>query len=78
MEREHALDTHPVRGLADSERLPVATAAPAEHGALEDLDTLLVTLDDADVNAHGVARLEDGDSLAELLRLDAIDRIHEP
>src|SRR5437016_7530047 len=76
MDGKGALHTHPVRRLADREHLAAAAAAAPDHGSLEDLDALLVALDHAHVHPHGVARLEGRDVLAELLRLDAVDRIH--
>src|SRR5947207_2989351 len=75
MDGKGALHTHPVRRLADREHLAAAAAAAPDHGSLEDLDALLVALDHAHVHPHGVARLEGRDVLAELLRLDAVDRI---
>src|SRR5439155_22551018 len=76
MDGKGALPAHPVRRLADREHLAAAAATAADHGPLEDLDALLVALDHAHVHPHGVARLEGRDVLAELLRLDAVDRIH--
>src|SRR5439155_25164893 len=76
VDREDPLHADAVGSLADGERLAAPAAAAAEHGALEDLDALLVTLDDAHVHAHRVARPELGQALAELLGLDAVDRIH--
>src|SRR6185369_1232740 len=73
---EDALDADAVGHLPDREHLPVAAAAARDDRALEDLDALLVALDDPDVNAHGIAGLELRQPLAELLRLDAIDRVH--
>src|SRR5262249_22734970 len=77
MDGEDPLDAHPVGGLAHREGLPATTSASTEHGALEHLDALLVALDHADVDAHGITRFEGGKALAELFRLDAVDRGHE-
>src|SRR5438876_2171316 len=74
--REGALHPDPVRRLADREGLAARAALAADDRALEDLDALLVALDDAYVHAHGVARLEGGHLLAELLGLDAVDGVH--
>src|SRR5205085_5188920 len=74
--RERPLHADAVRRLADRERLAAAGAAAADDRALEDLDALLVALDDAHVHAHGVAGLEGGHPLAELLGFNTVDRIH--
>jgi hypothetical protein len=75
--REGALHADAVRGLADGEHLAVPAAAAARHGALEDLDALLVALDHADVDAYRVTRLEGGTSLrscsASILSIGFID-----
>src|SRR5919198_3916704 len=73
---EDALDADAVGGLAHGERLTVAAAAATEDGALEHLDALLVALHDAHVNSHGVARLERGHVLAQLLGLDPVYWVH--
>src|SRR6266478_512222 len=74
--REGALHPDSIRRLADREGLAVRAALAADDRALEDLDALLVALDDAYVHAHGVARLERGHLLAELLGLDAVNGVH--
>src|SRR5437667_384485 len=76
MDGERSLDPDPVRRLPHREHLATAAAAAADDRTLEHLDALLVAFDHADVDAHGVARLERRDVLAELLRLDPVDRIH--
>ena len=73
--REGTLDAHGVRHLADGERLADAAVLAADAYALEDLNTLFLALDDLDVNAQRIARLEVGDVATELLRLDCIDDV---
>src|SRR5581483_2718592 len=76
VQRERALDADAERVLADGERLPRARALPLDHDPLEHLDALPVALDDLEVHAHRVARLEAG-HVAQLAALDVLnDRAH--
>src|SRR5262249_39546569 len=73
---ERPLDPHAVGSLAHGEHLAVPAPAPRDHRPLEDLDPLVVALDDADVNAARVPRLERREVLPKLLGLDLVDRVH--
>ncbi len=53
-----------------------AGALPLDDDALEDLDAGARSLDDAEVDADGVARLELGQTLAQLTPLDGLDGVH--
>src|SRR5262249_43010464 len=75
VERERSLDADAERLLADRERFPGAGTLALQHDALEDLDSLALALDDLEVDAHGVARLELRDSLAQLGALEAVDHV---
>src|SRR5262249_43144652 len=75
MQRERPLDPDAERLLADGEGLPRAGTLPLQDDALEDLDPLALALDDLEVDAHGVARLELRDSLAQLGALEAVDHV---
>src|SRR5581483_11673655 len=72
VQREGALDADPERVLADGERLARPGALPLDHDPLEHLDARAGAFDDAEVHAHGVARLEPRD-LAQLAALDVLD-----
>ena len=61
MHRESALHADTEGHLADGEGLADATALTADHDTLEDLDPLLGTFDDLDVNVEGIAGCEFGD-----------------
>src|SRR4029453_3387747 len=74
---EGALDADAVGGLPNGEGLTRAGPTPPQHRALEHLDALLVALDDAHVDLHGVAGPEGGHALAPLLGLYDVDRVHE-
>ena len=72
MHRERALDADAEGLLADGEGLARAAALALDHDALEDLGAPAGALDDLEVHAHAVARLEDGHS-PQLGTLDAVD-----
>src|SRR5262245_52077918 len=55
MNRKRPLDPHAARHLANGEAAAQAAAADVRHDALEDLGTLLLSLDDADVDPDRVA-----------------------
>jgi len=75
--REGSLDANAERLLAHGERLVQASALSVDDGALEDLDSLTSSLDDAEVHLHGVASLELG-NIAKLLALDFVNDVaHE-
>ena len=76
MERERPLHPHPERDLPDRERLADPSARTTDHDALEDLDTLAIALDDADVDLHGVTRAEIRDVVAQEGLLDQIGLVH--
>ncbi len=78
MERERPLDADPERLLAHREGLPKAGALALDADALEDLDPLPVPLDDLEVHAQGVPRLELREVRAQVALLEALDRrVHE-
>lgn len=54
VEREDTLNTNTIGDLADGERLVEARTATRDHDTFEVLDTLLVTLDDANGHVHGI------------------------
>ena len=72
MQRERALHADAEGLLADGERLAGAAALALDHDALEDLGPAARALDDLEVDAHAVARLEGGHA-AQLGALDAVD-----
>src|SRR6476646_7302344 len=72
VKRERPLDADTERVLADGKRLADAGALALEDDALEDLDALAGALDDAEVDANGVARLEARD-LTQLAALDVLN-----
>jgi hypothetical protein len=59
VQRERALDAHAKRLLADGESLADPGALALDHHALEHLGAPAGALDDLEVHAHTVARLED-------------------
>ena len=71
--RERPLDADAERLLADGERLARAGALALDHDPLEDLHAAALALDHLEVHAHGVARLEARQVLAQLALLDALD-----
>src|SRR3954470_20589822 len=72
MERERSLDADAEGVLAHREGLARARALALDHDPLEHLDPLARALDDAEVDADGVARLEPR-YLAQLTALDVLD-----
>src|SRR3954453_6630723 len=72
MQGERALDADAEGVLADGERLARPGALALDHDPLEDLDALAGALDDPEMHAHGVARLELRD-FAQLTALDVLD-----
>ena len=76
MYREGALNANVEADLADREGLARGSALTANHDALEHLDALTVTFGDAVVHAHGVADVEIGDIVLNLLLFNRADVIH--
>ena len=72
MQRERPLHAHAEGQLAHGERLARAGALALDHDALEDLGAAAGALDHLEVDAHAVARLEDGNA-AQLSALEAFD-----
>src|SRR5262249_19353820 len=72
VQRERGLHAHAERVLAHREGLADAGALALDHDPLVDLDPLPVPLDHAEVDAHGVARLEAG-HVAQLATLEVLD-----
>src|ERR671935_170048 len=78
VERERPLDADAERLLPHGERLARARALSLQDDALEDLDPAALTLDDAEVHAHGVPRLELREAVAQLGALECLDDVgHE-
>src|SRR3954470_21601786 len=69
---ERALHADAERLLADGERLASAVALALDHDALEDLRAATRALDDLEVDADAIARLEPGNA-AQLGALEAFD-----
>src|SRR4051794_24655747 len=69
---ERALHADAERLLADGERLAHAVALALDHDALEDLRAATRALDDLEVDADAIARLEPGNA-AQLGALEAFD-----
>src|ERR671930_1564645 len=61
--------------LPHREGLACAGALSLEDDALEDLDTAALALDDAEVHAHGVPRLELREAVAQLSALECLDDV---
>src|SRR4051794_22272183 len=74
--REGPLDADAEAHLAHGEGLPGATALPADHDALEDLDAGAVALDHADVHLDGVAGTERGDVVAQRIGVECVQGVH--
>src|SRR6476646_7014236 len=74
VERERPLDADAERLLAHRERLARAGSLPLEHDPLEDLHPPASALDDLEVHAHGVARLE-ARHVAQLSALEVLDDV---
>ena len=72
VDREGPLHAHAERLLAHREGLAHAASLALDHDALEDLRPPARALDDLEVHAHAVTRLEGGDT-AQLRALDAVD-----
>ena len=60
MQGEHLLNAHAVGDTADGEGLLDAAVLLGDDGALEDLDTLAAAFLDLQVDADGIADLDDG------------------
>ena len=73
MERERPLDADAEGLLADGERLAHARALALDHDPLEDLEAAPLALDHLEMDAHGVARLELRDTVAQLGALEILD-----
>jgi hypothetical protein len=69
---ERALHADAERLLAGGEGLARAVALALDDDALEDLGSTARALDDLEVDAHAVARLEAGDA-AELRAFEGLD-----
>jgi hypothetical protein len=67
VEREYALDAFAVGNLADGEGGVHAGTATGENDASEDLDALFTTFNNPAMDLHGVADVEIGDVLLQLL-----------
>src|SRR5690606_13366607 len=76
VEREDPLDPDAGGHLADREGLADPAAPLGDADALERLQALLVTLADADLHAHRVARLEPGDIAAQPLARRRLQTLH--
>ena len=74
VERERPLDADAERLLADGERLACAGSLALEHDPLEHLHTAARALDDLEVDAHRVARLE-ARHVAQLSALEILDDV---
>ena len=74
VERERPLDADAERLLAHGEGLAHASALPLEHDPLEDLHAPARALDDLEVHAHRVARLE-ARHVAQLSALEVLDHV---
>src|SRR6185503_1996020 len=74
VERERPLDADAERLLAHGERLARAGSLPLEHDPLEDLHPPASALDDLEVHAHGIARLE-ARHVAQLSALEVLDDV---
>ena len=72
VQRERALDADAERLLADREGLAHAVALALDDDALEDLRAAARALDDLEVDAHAIARVEGRDA-AQLGALEAFD-----
>src|SRR5207253_9446840 len=73
VKRERPLDADAERLLAHGEGLARARPLPLDADALEHLNARALALDDAEVDAHGVARLEPGQVAAQLAALELLD-----
>ena len=73
MERERPLDADTEGLLAHGECLSRAGTLALDDDALEDLDATALALDDLEVDADGVARLEPRAIGAQLSLLDVLD-----
>src|SRR5262249_6330527 len=78
VEREGPLDAHAERLLPDGGGLARAGALPADDDALEDGSAAALSLDDREVDAHGVPRLERRQIVTQLTLLECLDdAIHQ-
>ena len=73
---ECPLDADAARDLADGDRARDPTPAEPHHGALEDLDALLASLDDPRCDANGVTGRELGQIGADLVGGDLVEDVH--
>jgi hypothetical protein len=73
---ERALHTHAEALLAHGEGLAGRRALALDDRAFEDLHAAALALDDLEVHAHGVARTELRDVVADLHPLQALDNGH--
>ena len=65
MNGEGTLNTNAEGNLADGEGLANACTLAANNEALEDLDTVVLTFNDLNVNVQGVTGAECGDVVTE-------------
>lgn len=73
---EYALDAFAIRNLTNCECSVDAAAAFGDHETCEDLDALFATFNHSAMDFHGVAHVERGDVLFELLLFDFLDDVH--
>ena len=76
MHGEETLDADARCDAAHGECLADTRALAGDHNALEHLDTLARALDDAGMDAHGIARCELRDVGAELFLLQDFNDVH--
>jgi len=73
MQRKNPLDAFAVGDAAHGERLVKPPAFPADHHAGEDLDSFLVSFDNASVDAYAVANRKSCGIALLLFLLNGID-----
>ena len=73
---EHLLDADAVGKTTNGEGLLKTAVLLRDDDALEDLDTLAGAFLDLDMNADGVADVDDGHFLFQLLGFELFDEIH--
>ena len=76
MDGEDALHGHPLGDFADGDGFLDSPALALDHVALEDLDALLLSFDDAHVDAQGVTGTEIGQIGLELVRGEFAHETH--
>ena len=76
MDGEHLLDADAVGKTTNGEGLLKTAVLLRDDDALEDLDTLAGAFLDLDMNADGIADVDDGHFLFQLLGFELFDEIH--